>query len=120
MTRETALDLLDNLKGMIEDSQGNDYDKAFRMAIEALKREAKLESIAERYKDMPLAEDIYNARAIIERDYGNIESTEPTGHWKRIGKRGEYAYICSQCNHESIYNGNFCPNCGADMREGET
>lgn len=68
MTREEAIDLLDNLKGMIEDSQSNDYDKALTMAIEALKREAKLESIAERYKDMPLAEDIYNARAVgIER-----------------------------------------------------
>ena len=48
-----------------------------------------------------------------------LKQEPKTGHWKRIGKRGEYAYICSQCNHESIYNGNFCPNCGADMREGE-
>ena len=48
-----------------------------------------------------------------------LKQEPKTGHWKRIGKRGEYAYICSQCNHESIYNGNFCPNCGADMKDGE-
>ena len=38
--------------------------EAYKLAIEALKRESELESIAERYKDMPLAEDIYDARAI--------------------------------------------------------
>ena len=45
-----------------------------------------------------------------------LKQEPKTGHWKRIGKRGEYAYICSQCNHESMYNGNFCSHCGADMR----
>ena len=48
-----------------------------------------------------------------------LKQEPKTGHWKRIGKRGEYAYICSQCNHESMYKGNFCSNCGADMREKE-
>ena len=41
MTRKEAIDLLDNLKGMIEDSKGNDYDEAFRVAIEALEQEPK-------------------------------------------------------------------------------
>ena len=42
MTREAfekAIDLLDNLRGMIEDNQGNDYDFALKKGIEALKRE---------------------------------------------------------------------------------
>ena len=39
MTREEAIDLLDNIIGFIEDNQGNDYDAAFKMAIEALKAE---------------------------------------------------------------------------------
>lgn len=37
MTRETAINLLDNLIGMVEDNQGNDYDGAFKMAIRSLK-----------------------------------------------------------------------------------
>lgn len=36
MTREQAIDLLDNLIGMIDDNQENDYDTAFKMAIQAL------------------------------------------------------------------------------------
>ena len=36
MTREDAIELLEDLYGAIEDNQGRDYDEAFRMAIEAL------------------------------------------------------------------------------------
>lgn len=39
--REKAIDLLDNLLGMIEDNQGNDYDFALKKGIEALKQESK-------------------------------------------------------------------------------
>lgn len=39
MPREVAIELLDNLIGMIEDNQNNDYDEALRMGIEALKQE---------------------------------------------------------------------------------
>lgn len=37
MTEQEAIDLLDNLKGMIDDSQGNDYDSAFNLAINSMK-----------------------------------------------------------------------------------
>lgn len=30
---------------------------------------------------------------------------------------GEYLYRCNQCRHIQNYESNFCPNCGADMRE---
>ena len=36
MTKQEAIDLLDNLIGMIEDNHGSDYDSAIRMAIDAL------------------------------------------------------------------------------------
>lgn len=39
MTRTEAIELLDNLVGMIEDSQGHDYDEAFKMAIRSLKKD---------------------------------------------------------------------------------
>ena len=38
MTREEAIDLLDNLIGMIEDNHNSDYDTAFNMAIKALEQ----------------------------------------------------------------------------------
>lgn len=39
MKIEEAIDLLDNLLGMIEDNHGNDYDEALHMAISALKKQ---------------------------------------------------------------------------------
>ena len=41
MTREDAIDLLDNLIGMIEDNHNSDYDKALKMAIKSLEQEPK-------------------------------------------------------------------------------
>jgi ATP-dependent protease HslVU (ClpYQ) peptidase subunit len=39
MSNDQAIDLLDNLIGMIEDNHESDYDTAFKMAIKALKQE---------------------------------------------------------------------------------
>ena len=64
MTRETAIDLLDNLKGMIEDSQGNDYDKAFRMAIESLKQIDEIKKIIS--ADVYIQEDVLRYKMICE------------------------------------------------------
>ena len=37
MTREEAIELLEDLDGAVEDSHGRDYDEAFRMAVKALR-----------------------------------------------------------------------------------
>lgn len=39
MTKDEAIELLDCLLGMVDDNQGNDYDEAFHMAIDALKEQ---------------------------------------------------------------------------------
>ena len=44
MDRQTAINLLDNLVGMVDDSQENDYDTALKMGIEALKAYTQPES----------------------------------------------------------------------------
>jgi hypothetical protein len=38
MTRESAIDLLDNLIGFVEDNHGSDYDEALKLAIKALEQ----------------------------------------------------------------------------------
>lgn len=35
----------------------------------------------------------------------------------RYGANGEYVWKCSSCNKMTICKGDFCPNCGADMRQ---
>ena len=48
-----------------------------------------------------------------------VTPTRPKGHW--VYKEGIYGVpFCNRCNFElTINDTNFCPNCGADMREGE-
>lgn len=41
MTTEKAIDLLDNLLGMVSDNQNNDYNEAIKMAMKALNQEQK-------------------------------------------------------------------------------
>lgn len=45
MTRKEAINLLDNLIGMIEDNHNSDYDTAFKMAIKALEQGDVLQEI---------------------------------------------------------------------------
>ena len=50
MTNQEAIDLLDNLIGMIEDNHGSNYDSAIRMAIDAL--EPQWIPVSERLPDV--------------------------------------------------------------------
>lgn len=45
MIREDAIDLLDNLIGMVDDNHGSDYDGALKMAIKALEQGLILDKI---------------------------------------------------------------------------
>jgi hypothetical protein len=47
MTEEKAIDLLDNLIGMIADNQNSDYDTALKMGIKALKQEPRWIPVSE-------------------------------------------------------------------------
>ena len=43
------------------------------------------------------------------------EEIRAHGEWSSL----EYGYKCSVCTAAFYTHSNFCPNCGADMREGE-
>ena len=95
MTIDKAIDLLDNLVGMVEDSQENDYDEALNMGADALKRQQMM-------------------RGTWRRGRGWSEGCG-------MGEQYGYYYTCSLCGHE-VQGGygscgyNFCSYCGADMR----
>lgn len=63
-TREEAIELLEDLYGAIEDNHGRDYDEAFRMAIEALKKEIERHEMviraSERYLGIVRCKDCKN------------------------------------------------------------
>ena len=100
MTREEAITVF---KAFMDNPLFSDVHKAaFNIAIHDIKQRHDW--------------DINNL-ILINKD--NYESQEPkAGHW--IDINGIYAK-CSNCNEEIYITGdfNYCPNCGADMREVE-
>lgn len=50
-----------------------------------------------------------------------IEPERKKGEWEMVSQHENpptYIYSCSECRHKSFGFYNYCPNCGADMREG--
>ena len=144
MTREEierAIDLLDNLMGMIEDNQGNDYDFALKKGIEALQKEPCDDAVSRK----AVLEQTYNwskdefLRVTNPFDYlrKRINSLPPVtpkreqGKWIKgepwsegygMGETYGYYYTCSKCGNlvQGDYNAcdmKYCPNCGAEMAE---
>lgn len=132
MTKEEAIELLEDLDGAIEDNQGRDYDEAFRMAIEALKVKTNGDTIS-RADAMGAVRDHFNAdgfkgycdgQQMMDRIKA-LPSTEakPIGEWiYHIDDLFpfESTQECSNCNkHQPIIinDDNFCPSCGAVMKQ---
>ena len=62
----------------------------------------------------------YKAIEQVVKGQPTIEPERKTGKWidKSGGIEGAWNY-CSVCGEQAIDLFDFCPNCGADMREGE-
>lgn len=90
MTRETAINLLDNLIGMVEDNQQSDYDEAFKLAIRSLK--SWDEDVA----------PVVHGSWVFEKDLIIHGSCSVCG-WA--------AHYCE----DDVFGENYCPNCGARM-----
>lgn len=58
----------------------------------------------------------------VERPHGKWNTTPNPNH-SPFDSTSEIIYMCSECAYSSgervTATWNFCPNCGADMREGE-
>ena len=87
MDNAKAIDLLDNLIGMIDDNQNNDYDAAFRMAIDALKTQLYREDATS---------DLISRRAAIEAIEHRL--AEPA-----YQHTGEDWYVGMNCAENEIY-----------------
>lgn len=65
--------------------------------------------------DLTHKEAIEEIRFIVNKAYYSLEE-RPKGKWKYTPNGIIY---CNLCNHYLGFRGNFCPNCGADMRVDE-
>ena len=139
-----AIDLLDNLIGMVEDNQENDYDTAFRMAIDALKAQLLQEGttkdatsdLIDRQQALKALRKcqtyLYDARdpelkielSSAEAAINNLPTIQPEraeGHWIEGGiYRDVIECYCSECGQlmttAVTVRMNYCPNCGAKMK----
>ena len=120
MLREEAIDLLDNLIGMIEDNHNSDYDKALKMAIksleqepceDAISRQTVLDMMQLKMSDKELYKAVY--------DLPSVTPKPKTGHWI-YDKKSDLSKcsICgAYCPHDELgrIETYYCPNCGAKM-----
>lgn len=62
----------------------------------------------------------YNAFVNLVKRQPTIEPERKRGEWKDRGEDYMIRWICSECGRKETHVYNFCPDCGADMRGGET
>ena len=120
MTREEAIDLLDNLIGFVEDNHGSDYDEALKIAIKALKkqsyddcisRRAVMDALRKMMKPYGDGTSIYdNGNYIHDETLADVHQTveelpsvtpkPKTGHWIK----NEESLYCSFCGCGALYD----------------
>lgn len=112
--REKAIDLLDNLLGMVEDNQDNDYDKALKMGIESLRKEpcadaisrkAVLNTIRDWWKTVMMAD----GKPTLCDSIRELPTVTPTQKWipcserlPEIHNRAERYFVTLKCGDIDI------------------
>jgi len=92
------------------------YRQAAIDALWGLRREQQM------MDDTQRADLVMQGIRLAEKALSQLPKAQPTadvpernvGKWIKVG---DNSYRCSVCNEISCCNGNFCPDCGADMRE---
>ena len=109
--REKAIDLLDNLIGMVEDNQDNDYDFALKMGIESLRQEPSADCVSRKAID----QNIYDFAESNGLSYANMKnyildvpSVTPTQRWIPVSEGlpeidGDYLLWGKVCEDEEEY-----------------
>lgn len=119
MDRETAIDLLDNLLGMVEDNHDSDYDAALHMGIDALKtqdmsgnmsgtqnpldcisRRAAVDAVANGLKRV-----FVEYQDVAEKLLNNVPSVQPQ-RWipvtERLPENGHYYLKCTKYGNVDV------------------
>ena len=127
MTNEQAIKLLHRLQDeQFDGIHGDERREALEMAVRALSGEGDTISRQEVDKiiddllendNLQASPSVWNGLHMIKQ----LPSAQPqckTGAWIVIDD-AERKYQCDECKAMSYTLGNFCPNCGADMRGGD-
>lgn len=116
MTNEEAINLLDNLVGMVEDNHNSDYDKALKMGIEALKKQSIFEQIKWE-RDVAL-EQLESIGVGLGRKMDDVKEAME----KQIPKKPKENIVgiyCPECKHFFSGTEYYCGFCGQFIDWGE-
>lgn len=94
MTNKEAINLLDNLIGMVEDNQNSDYDTALHMAIDSLKAEPHWVSCSERLPETKYEDGIPIVEGFIVTVKETRNNEEPKYHTDLAWNLGDYIDDC--------------------------
>lgn len=123
MSREEAIDLLDNLIGMVEDNHKSDYDTALQMGIKALEQEPcedviSRQAVLDITWEEPSYTDALNVLTEVRdkvKELPSVNPQEKTGHWIDRDVYDADRWKCSECGRTEPYKEDYCPKCGAKM-----
>ena len=114
MTREEAKEVIKAYYDKLTNSASNQLDgdiKAFEMAIEALNFD--IDQYCKEHFCVMVDKDLW------EKAEKALKQEPKTGYWIDH-QDGRWIYAkCSECGTVHDTQTNFCPNCGAEMKEGD-
>lgn len=114
MTRKEAIFELIKLRRRLEKDSTIDAEP-FDMAIEALEEAKKREGTWEWCTDCKeYDQENHCCHRLNNVIYDTLCGTIVSGEWLYKEMKGQF---CSVCGKQSVWKFDFCPNCGADMRE---
>lgn len=121
MTREEAVNDLSTIKEFFEQENGA-YPVSLEYAIETLKNEPQKVIAQVTFDEEKLREIVKEAVERFKEEYEIAD--RPQGEWWEERQSEDWISIrrwyCSECGEWQTYGmTNYCPNCGADMRERE-
>lgn len=142
MSKEEALEILKNKYGFTQVNGTRIEIEALDMAIKALQQQScedYIKILKEKYcayrgtcEECRKAMPYYCTCEIPLHEIFDTKPVRAKGKWTEIGiwmegrkygkDHGEMidAYSCDYCGYQQYRKTNFCPQCGADMRESET
>ena len=119
MTREEAIGELKLFKG----HTFTKTEEALDMAIEALDEEPSTDAVSRQaVKEQMIKYGFYAPDMTVTEfveELPPVTPTRPKGHWIGYVRSNGTVYHCEKCGRKTVVKENFCPNCGADMREGD-
>ena len=115
-TPEEQKSIDDYIKSISKPTGVNFWDLEREPCSDAISRQAVLEIVEREQNKGDALSEIEKLPSVNPQKSGKwiIDKEVTFGEWKDTKK-----YKCSECGiHVGVFNSNFCPNCGADMRGG--